>query len=112
MMSSSTSFVLNMFINGLEEILGNHLEKIVLYGSYARGDYESNSDIDVMILTNLEDDEIEEYRARVCDLAYDMEIENDVILSPLIKNINKYQSRVEVIPFYTNIHREGVVLYG
>ena len=111
-MSSLTSSILNIFISELEDMLGSHLEKIVLYGSYARGDYEGGSDIDVMILTNLTDDEIEEYRARVCDLAYDIEIENDVILSPLIKNINKYQNRVEVIPFYANVHREGVVLYG
>ena len=31
---------------------------ILLYGSYARGDFRPDSDIDIMILVDLSDDEI------------------------------------------------------
>ena len=42
---------------GLKKILKNNLSKLIVYGSYARGDYKENSDIDVMILTPLSKEE-------------------------------------------------------
>jgi len=36
--------------NNLQKILGNRLCKIILYGSYARGDYKEYSDLDIMVL--------------------------------------------------------------
>ena len=47
--------------------------KILVYGSYARGDYKENSDIDVMILTTLSKQEIEEIQEKIFDLAFDLE---------------------------------------
>lgn len=49
------------FANGVKKILGDDLKKIILYGSYARGDYSENSDIDIMVLTTLTDSEIERW---------------------------------------------------
>ena len=55
------------FITGVNDILGDRVKKIILYGSYARGDFNKSSDIDIMILTDLTDDEIGEYRdIRLC----------------------------------------------
>ena len=34
------------------------LTKVIVYGSYARGDYNSSSDVDVMILVKMSDNEI------------------------------------------------------
>ncbi len=67
-----------------------------------------------MILTNLSDDEICEYRNIISDIAYDIEYENDfnITLSPLLKNIDKYNYWLEAMPFYNNIQKEGVVLSG
>lgn len=102
------------FVKGVNEILGIRVKKIILYGSYARGDYNKSSDIDIMILTDLNDDEILEYREKILDYAYDIEWNNnfDIVVSPLIKNIDKYNKRIDVIPFYMNIQREGVVING
>ena len=74
------------------------------------GDYDKNSDIDIMILTDLNDEEIIEYRMKIRDLACDLELENDVIISPLVRNIDKYNERINVIPFYINVQKEGVVI--
>ena len=35
---------------GLIEIYGNRLKSLYLFGSYARGDYDESSDVDVMIV--------------------------------------------------------------
>ena len=104
--------ILQDFIHKVRNLLGERLKKIILYGSYARGDYRDNSDIDIMFLTDLNFEEIEKYRDEISDIAYDIELENNVIISPVIKNIDKYNSRVNIVPFYMNIQREGVELNG
>lgn len=111
-MPNKIDSVIKKFIAQLSELLGNRLKKVILYGSYARGDYDKNSDIDIMILTDFSDDEIIEYRKKIIDLACDLEMENDVMISPLLKNIDKYNKRVDVIPFYYNVQKEGVVVHG
>ena len=44
--------IIKNFIMGVNEILGDRVKKIILYGSYARGDFNKSSDIDIMILTD------------------------------------------------------------
>ncbi len=98
------------FIEQVKELLGIRLKRIVLYGSYARGDYNQKSDVDIMILTDLTFAEIEEYRDKISDIAYDIELSTGIILSPVIKNIEKYNSRIHFVPFYKNVEKEGVIL--
>ena len=104
--------VIEEFINGVQEILGKNLKKIILYGSYARGDYNESSDIDIMILTDLEGKELKKYRDKIYDYSYDIEEKNNfhIDLSPLVKNIDKFNYWLEALPFYMNVEKEGVVL--
>ena len=104
--------ILKQFISQVSNLIGNRLKKVILYGSYARGDYGKNSDIDIMILTDFNDEELVEYRMKIRDLACDLELENDIIISPIVRNIEKYNNRINVIPFYMNVQKEGVVLHG
>ena len=39
--------IIDEFVKGAKEILGDRVKKIILYGSYARGDYNEGSDIDI-----------------------------------------------------------------
>ena len=98
------------FIKQIQKLLGMRLKKVILYGSYARGDYNQQSDVDIMILTDLSFEEIEEYRDKISDIAYDIELSTGIILSPVIKNIEKYNARIHFVPFYKNVEKEGVVL--
>ena len=104
--------VIQEFIKGVKDILGERAKKIILYGSYARGDYNDSSDIDIMILTDLSDEEIVRYRNEILDYAYDIEWDNnfDITLSPLVKNIDKFNYWLEALPFYRNVQKEGIVL--
>ena len=111
-MPNNVQKIINDFLKKVEAVLGNRLRKIILYGSYARGDYNKSSDIDIMILTDLNNAEIEQYRNTISDIAFDMELETGFIISPLIKNIEKYNDRIDVIPFYMNVNKEGVILHG
>jgi len=104
--------IIEEFVNGVQKILGKNLKKIILYGSYARGDYNESSDIDIMILTDLEGKELKKYRDKIYDYSYDIEEKNNfhIDLSPLVKNIDKFNYWLEALPFYMNVEKEGVVL--
>lgn len=104
--------ILNRFIVEVSKLIGNRLKKVILYGSYARGDYDKNSDIDLMILTDFNDKELIEYRTKIRNIACDIELENNIIISPIVRNIEKYNNRINVIPFYMNVQKEGVIIHG
>ena len=48
-MSDDRYNILLGFSRGVKNILGKNLRKVILYGSYARGDYNDNSDVDTMV---------------------------------------------------------------
>lgn len=47
------------YLAEIQKIYGLHLKSVILYGSYARGDYTPESDVDIMILVDLPDDELD-----------------------------------------------------
>lgn len=55
---SDRNLILCEFRNKTKSIMGDSLKQMILYGSYARGDYGDNSDMDIMVLTELTDDRI------------------------------------------------------
>jgi predicted nucleotidyltransferase len=104
--------VIQDVINGINNLLGDRVKKIILYGSYARGDYDRNSDIDIMILTDLSEEEIIDKRVEIWDMVYDIGLDNDITISPLLKNIDEYNYWLDTLPFYMNVQKEGVILNG
>ena len=65
-MDEAKKKLIDEYIKELVAIYGNHLKKIILYGSYARGDYRDDSDIDIMILLNISDIEDKSYQVAKC----------------------------------------------
>lgn len=104
--------IVDEFIKEVQEVLGDRIKSIILYGSYARGDFNKKSDVDLMILTDLNEKEIEEFRNEIWEKCADIEIDEGVVISPLIRNIDEFYSWSDVKPFYINILKEGVVLHG
>ena len=103
---------INEFVVAVNNKFGDRIKKIILYGSYARGDFNTSSDVDIMILTDFTDDELVQYRSEIVELAYNIEWNNrfDIHLSPLIKNVDRFNYWLEALPFYMNVQKEGVVL--
>lgn len=102
--------ILRSFADDVINLLGTSLVKIVLYGSYARGDFHENSDMDVMILTSLNDDGIRKIENSVYDIASDYELSENVHISVSIKNIDHFNYWLGALPYYDNIEKEGIVL--
>lgn len=70
------------------------------------------SDIDIIILLNCDEKKLKFYRKEIILLASQLSLEHDIEVSLLLKSRKTFESRYSVLPFYQNIEKEGVVLYG
>lgn len=95
-----------------EQLYGDKLDKIILYGSYARGDYTEESDIDIMIILNCSADGVKSLRGLTAEMASDISLEQEVFLSILLRDRIGFEGSLDVLPFYQNIAREGIMVYG
>lgn len=111
-MPDTVRTVVYQFSQQIKMIFGSHLSKIIVYGSYVRGDYQDNSDVDMMILVDLTEEEIKAKENLVYDAAFDTEMKTGVDISPVIKNEIQYEYWRDVLPYYRNVSEEGVVVNG
>lgn len=102
------SNILYGFARQIKALLDSNLSKIIVYGSYARGDYRENSDVDVMILVKLTENEIKKIAPIIYDMAYDIELEKGIHISVVVKNEAQFEYWVDTLPFYRNVSKEGV----
>ena len=79
---------------------------LILYGSYARGDYRPDSDIDVLVLID-KDKVTYEDQKRIGSPLYHIELETGIIISPMIFSRKSWESKHHITPFYKNVTREG-----
>lgn len=91
----------------LKNIFGGSLEQIWLYGSYARGDFDSESDVNIMVLVDLPKDKLSSYRRKVSDLSSVLDLKYDVLLSIKLQDKETFQKFAEVLSFFKNIISEG-----
>lgn len=81
--------------------------EIILYGSQARNNAQPDSDIDLLVLLNgplsAED------KKNIHDLLYDIALEDDAVISVIIKAVDKWNLPIsKATPLYQIIHKEGI----
>lgn len=77
-----------------------------LYGSYARGDYDSESDVDIMLVTPLPSEAIWPKRRRISAIADDLSLRYDVTVSVCVRSQGQF--RPGGIPYYQNVVKDGI----
>lgn len=100
--------VLNKTKDGLFRIFGKDLLDVLLYGSYARGEQDEESDIDVLALVDLSKPELAKYRRTVSDLSSEIDLEHDVLLSIKLQDAETFRRFGQTLPFFGNVMREGI----
>ena len=104
--------IMVLFSQEVKRVMGDELRKVIVYGSYARGDYNENSDIDAMVLNSLAEEGITEVEYKLYDIAFDFLMEYGVDISVIVKNEEHFKYWLGALPFYDNVEREGVVISG
>lgn len=109
-MSDRVKTLLVEYRREIEKVLEHNLQRIILYGSYARGDYVKDSDIDIMILAKIKPEEISHFADRIYDLTYDFEMQYGIEINPSIQSFETYEKWKKASPFFMNIEKDGVAV--
>ena len=110
-MTKEITTIIQEFEQDMKNIFKDDFCSLWLYGSYARGDYTSDSDVDIMLLVDLSPEEMDAYSDALSELGYEFNVNNDIWMMPVVKNLQHFKQWVTAYPFYTNVQKEGVILY-
>lgn len=98
------------FIARLQQRYGDDLLRVVLFGSKARGDFDAESDLDVLVVVR--DGDYWQRWYEITDLTTQLLLETGVNISALVRDEARYQWWVtHHAPIYHSIHRDGVELW-
>lgn len=65
--------------------------------------------IDIMIMVDLTKEELSKYRTPLNNFCADLDLENNVLLSPKLQSRSFFDEWKQVLPFYQNVLKEGVL---
>jgi len=96
-------------VNAAVEMLRERfpVEKVIVYGSKARGDSDEDSDIDLLLVTSRPIPWRE--RKAIIDALFDIEMAHDAIISILIVTVEEWSDGIlRSTPIYHEIMRDGL----
>jgi predicted nucleotidyltransferase len=106
-MQAALRHILEQFRRGLKTIYGARLAEVVPFGSQARNEAWSDSDIDVLVVLKGPVDPNLEI-PRVSPLASGLSLRHDVVISCVY--VSEHDFRADESPLLLNVRREGVAV--
>jgi predicted nucleotidyltransferase len=103
-------FITEYVVEKARELLGEKLKGAYLYGSYARGDFKEWSDVDIIILADMEQAECQKKDLILLEMLSEIDYHMNLLLSVIVTPYERFEYFKEDYPFYTNIIKEGVSL--
>ena len=110
--NSMINAVSQKVIFAAKDTLGDKLDKVILFGSYARGDYDSESDIDFCVLADVPQEETTQWRRNINKRIPGIDLEYDMLVSIHVINSSMFYKHIDVLPFYRTVLTEGVEVNG
>ena len=103
---------LTAFVERLRQRYGDDLLRVVLFGSKARGDFDDESDLDLLIVVRMLDGRYRQYWSEIADIAWQVELEYGVVTSLIVKDQADYaRMRRHRLLLARNIERDGIELW-
>lgn len=96
----------------LQRVYQDKLKAVILYGSTARGTATDESDVDVMVLIDGDDQELRAFEDELSDVSTDISMKYFKVFSIIDVSYQEYMNWMKVSPFYRNVSEEGVILYA
>ena len=106
-MNEPLSQVLDELRPRLRALYGPRLDRLILFGSHARGDAEPNSDIDVLVVLKDEGTRDSEREGKL-DIICDLSLKYGTVVSCIETTSEKIDH--SGMPFYRNVRQEGVAI--
>ena len=67
--------------------------------------------MDIMILVDMSDLELKAYAQQLSYMTYDFNMDHNLDIKPIAKSEAHFNKWIVNYPFYSNIHKEGIILY-
>lgn len=83
---------------------------VILFGSYARGNYDEESDIDIALIIDLPREDMKKYDKELNHMSSVISLDNDVLVSIVSIPSKEFEYWKKDLPFYRNVDVEGVRL--
>lgn len=103
---------LNVIAHSMLEVYkkayGEAIVEVLLYGSYARGDFQRDSDIDFAAIVEGGRVDLQKKLKTIWDESAEIGIKHDVVVSPTVIPFDEYERYKSVLPYYMNIWKEGI----
>ncbi len=98
------------FTNDAKSVYGDHLEEVILFGSCARGDFDEESDMDIMILLDVPSEDIPNQRPKMNEAIsnLDKKYDYELLFAPVVQSKDYFDRFLKASPFYQSIRREGI----
>jgi len=97
------------YLRILQEKYRDKIEQVVLFGSVARGEFDEESDVDIMIVLK---NGSRRLRDEISMASFDLILRNNVILSPMVMDRKTYEWHKKYRdPLYNSIKRDGIDLW-
>lgn len=93
------------FKKAVQGLYGDRFDRLVVFGSLARGDTTDDSDIDVLLVLHGEVDASREID-RIADEKYAIDLRRGTLLSVIPISLSDFIARTS--PLLLNVRREGV----
>jgi predicted nucleotidyltransferase len=93
-----------------EGLFGEKLEAVILFGSYARGDYDDESDIDIMIVVDMDATVLAPFKYHFARFGTDLDLTYGVFHSFVLQDKATFDYWKDTIPFYKNIVQGGMLV--
>ena len=100
------------FIERLQQRYGEDLKLVALFGSKARGDFDEESDLDVLIVLRMKRGRFRTYWNEIVDIAWDIELTHGIVTSLIIKDEDDYKRLRDCrVLLIRNLEQEGIDLW-
>jgi len=109
---SRINAVAEKVLQATKDTLGEKLNKVILFGSYARGDNTPESDVDIFVLADVPNEETSIWRKNIDGQLPDFGMEQDLLVCIHVTSKSIFDRYFHVTPYYQNVISEGVVLYA
>ncbi len=104
--------ILTEVLERSRSIFGSNLVNGYLYGSYARGDYDEESDVDILLTVDQSDEDIRMHNKSLAKIDSDLSLDHNVTVSVTVKPLEQFNRYAEISPFYKNVINEGICYAG
>lgn len=88
-------------------------DKIILFGSYGYGKPDSGSDIDILVIKDIPEDEVRNFRLKIKRILWEEFHSQDIYFDVVVDSEMRVLNRIEMGDlFYQEIYTKGKIIYA